>query len=280
LVKLASAQSKPWSIAVAGGYVYWTNLWAGIARVSTEGGAPGPLNTYGYPQNLSVVGSFVYYTHNASGGSVRRSPVNGNAESGLASPFEYPGAITTAGNFVYFGDTNNGAGGAVRRVAITGGSASLVDSGYGEPSAIVVSGDFVYYATRSGVIAKAQPTGDLHGALVEDQGDLSAVSQIAVGLDNVLYPLPGAGFVMKVSVEGGDPEPVASGFSEPIAVVLDGQTLYVADRAAGQISKLTLGETESRLLASEQSAPHALAVDATSLYWTNEGGTVMKLTPK
>jgi DNA-binding beta-propeller fold protein YncE len=35
------------------------------------------------------------------------------------------------------------------------------------------------------------------------------------------------------------------------------------------------------LLASGQGGPHGVAVDATSVYWTNQsGGSVMKLTPK
>jgi len=68
---------------------------------------------------------------------------------------------------------------------------------------------------------------------------------------------------------------------------VDGTNVYWTDEvASGTVMKVAVGGGTPVTLATGQDHPYGIAVDATSVYWTNVGssveysGSVMKVTPK
>jgi len=88
---------------------------------------------------------------------------------------------------------------------------------------------------------------------------------------------------MKCAIDGcGGKEPtrVALADGSDARFVIDVGAVYFS--ADGPIAKCGLGSDcfGYGLTVEARSAAHALAVDATSVYWADSDGTIMRLTPK
>src|SRR5262249_44238298 len=97
----------------------------------------------------------------------------------------------------------------------------------------------------------------------------------------------GDGRIMRMPLTDGAPETFAAGQLSPgVSIVIDGGNVYwttlgAPDARDGKVMKCPTAGGTPEVLASGQASPIAMAVDATSVYWTTfVGGTIMKLTPK
>jgi hypothetical protein len=78
----------------------------------------------------------------------------------------------------------------------------------------------------------------------------------------------GDGSVMKVPIGGGTPTVLASGLSGPYGIAIDGTSVYWTNVGDGTVMKVGLDGGAPLVLASAQYDPMGIAVDATSVYWT------------
>ncbi|MGB8294230.1 MAG: hypothetical protein WCG85_02260 [Polyangia bacterium] len=109
-------------------------------------------------------------------------------------------------------------------------------------------------------------------------------SWIALGAGGVYWMTGSA--LMRVSLDGGTPVPVASVQGFPSSIAVDAAYVYWTkfgtfsygseETTDGTVMKVPVGGGTPIMVASAQDAPHALVVDATSVYWI-AGGSVMKM---
>lgn len=80
---------------------------------------------------------------------------------------------------------------------------------------------------------------------------------------------------MKVPLRGGTVTTLASDQSSPHDIAIDANNVYWTNSAGGSVMKVSLAGGAPTTLASGQSDPYGIAVDPASVYWTG-GGNVMK----
>jgi hypothetical protein len=173
------------------------------------------------------------------------------------------------------------SGGGVWRVAKTGGTPSLVGaSDYA--TAIAVDSRNVYWIgdhavgggpkPQSGNALYVAPVGGGPASILAD----GAYSTLLAVDDANVYGESGAG-LWAVATGGGAlrqlVDPASLLFAEAIALGDDG--VYVAsfccDVAHGLIARVPKGGGVPVVLADNQPHPRAIAVDATAIYWSNDG---------
>jgi hypothetical protein len=304
---LVSSQDSPIALAVVGSSMYWATLGSGgaggVFTVHTIGGVPVTLATS--PNGVGTLAadeSFVYWeargpagTAGATESRVMRTPVGGGPSVTLAGHQAIVGGLFVLGGAVYW--TGNGAtgnaDGTVMRIPASGGAPGTLATGQASPTGISVDGDSVYW-TNSGTQAKSYSDGSV--AKVAIGG--GKPTALASGLSQPEYLTTSAGFVywtnalsglvMKVPIAGGKPETLAKAQPAPTSILVDGTSLFWTNIAGGifvmQLPTTGGGSPKivaSRPLTSDDIDPSVLAVDCTSLYFTDyKLGDVWKQTPK
>jgi hypothetical protein len=185
-----------------------------------------------------------------------------------------PALLAVDGSSVFWID-NSGGDATVMKVSVDGGTAETIWSGQGSLVTIAVDGTSVYWTTNQGALRKAPKGG---GAAV-DLAVLPGGAPDALSVDTTnVYGLT-SGALVKVPIDGGPVttlvSPVAPTATE---VPVDNASVYWA--SLGGIMKVPIGGGTSSTvisIASTAEVPVAIAIDTTSVYWTEPmAAAVMK----
>jgi hypothetical protein len=274
LVTLASGQDGAIGIAVDGTSVYWTTNGGTVSKVPIGGGAVVTLAAQGGSTfGIAIDSASVYWTALApsgngpvvsANGTVMKVALAGGDPVTLATGQNQVAFIAVDGTSVYWTnqDTTAPGSGTVMKIALDGGMPTTLASGQLGPQGIAVDRTSVYWANQ-------EPPGSSKGA---------PVGSSSPGATPPYLP----GTVMMMPLAGGSSVTLASE-SHPALVYW---TNIGGDirRSTGTVMKVALTGGSPVTLATGQAGPTGIAVDRTSVYWTNFGaasgaGSVMKLTP-
>ncbi|HEY1696753.1 MAG TPA: hypothetical protein VGG39_31540 [Polyangiaceae bacterium] len=210
------------------------------------------------PQVVLIQNGQAYFSEVISAGPILKVPITGGADSTLASSQPYPMGLSIDANNIYVWNSGsfsgssslNNSDGTVVQVPLNGSSATTLATG------MVVAFNAPYLNAVT--------------------NDVSKVYFVTGG--------PGtAGSINVVPIGGGSAAQVLyANQSFPQAVVTDGTNLYWGNWGTfdaqgnynndGTIMKAPIGGGSTpQTLASNQSAPAAIAIDGQNVYWTNIG---------
>jgi hypothetical protein len=222
-------------------------------------------------RQLAVDGSYLYFKCNTSG-PVGRVPVDGGTIEYLSSLASIgTDSLVVGGGYAYL---------STRRAPLDGGPAmNLVTSGNGGPYVAALDSQNLYWADAfdNQVVSLPITGGAIHTIASTPQPMNVAIDDTAIYWTT--YGPTGA--VMKTAIGGGGSQTtLASNVSYPDWIVVDDNNVYVTTTGAPSIIAIPKTGGAVTTLVSNQTGTE-LAVDATSLYWTDfQNVHVMKLTPK
>jgi hypothetical protein len=272
---LASGLNQPWDLAVNAQYVYWTGYGdSTILRVPVDGGSVATLaSEAGAPQQIAVDAVNVYWI---SGGVILSVPVGGGTRSKVWTGSINLDSIATDGTTLYWADANGTAGTIMSRPL--DGAATTLASAQSEPGIVGFGAGHAYWADTSlagpdpgqnsissvplggGTVATLVPAA---GWSVGAAGAISGATLYGeLGQDLVSFPLA-----------GGAPTTLAAD-AGPLQIVADGENVYWLTYS-GSIECIPIGGGRVVTLAfapdGPEMMPAVIAVDATSVYWVDQG---------
>jgi hypothetical protein len=292
-------------LSVVGGTAYWVNINSQqdtVMETSINGGTAtvfdnGPVGGSGNPITMTADANNVYWAESpipmGAGNTtlIMSEPLAGGTPTTLttttAAVFDN---IAVGSSGVYW--TNDQAPGTLFGVGLSGGTAQTLASGGGIDSqscGIAVQGANIYsMGTSSTPVATFLLSVPVSGGAPTKLWTSpvpNGLLCVAVDAASVYWTDGAGGTVNSLPFAGGTPTVIASGQSGPADLVVDGTSVYWLD-TNGSVMKAPIGGGPAVTLATGQGVSagtmaSAIAVDATSVYWTQTlVGKVMKLTPK
>jgi hypothetical protein len=260
-IALATAQ-RPLALAVDEAFVFWTNDDGSVYRAPKDGGEVKELSpAVGEPAlAIAVDATRVFWPVTASK-KISEVEKAGGATSVLAEGVE-AWDLAADGSNVFWPEHG------LQAVPASGGPVSwLVYCGQ-QPIALDAAN--AYFPFPGGTtLRKAPKTGESAVMLASFEGIIASLAVFGAEA----YVATDKGAVFRVPTAGGDPVEISSGLDVG-KIAVDASGIYATTHTlAGpnRVLRIPLAGGAATVLANEQHAPGAIALDAGAVYWANGG---------
>jgi hypothetical protein len=282
-VTLATVQGNATAIAVNGTNVYWATYdganSGAIWKVPLGGGTPTKLVTTANQQQAVAADATNVYWSGDKG--LSKMPQDGGTPTVLAAGGGGSALALDATNVYY---TNyDGTGNTIRKVPIEGGTPVVIAS-FVNPTAIAVDATNVYIlndvtdSTDSTAVDPLEVAPLTGGPLVPVAQGWPWVAPIGGGLTRNLAVgmnsvfWADVGHVGTLPLGGDQTWSVVPDNGEPLGLAMDETSVFWTDVASGEIKRMPLDGCPVSTFVSGELDPGAIAVDATSVYWISGKG--------
>jgi outer membrane protein assembly factor BamB len=229
----AAAGTEPWSVAVDSTHAYWTapNFASGgpnsaVMSIPLIGGTATTLAAVAGPMVLVANSTNLYWTSSGPA-AIQSVPIDGGSVSTVVNDPSGATALAVDAHNLYWCSTDG-----VYQEPLAGGTALSIGPA---ATAVAVDGTDVYYVTGGGSVGRVPIGGGAQTVLAT--GRIGTLAAVAVDGQNV-YWIEGEGTIQQGAVaalpkSGGRVAVLASGLSDPSAIVVDDSGIYFTNPAAG-----------------------------------------------
>jgi hypothetical protein len=258
---LASPQD-PLALALDEANVYWSNADGSVHQASKSGGEPTELSPgVGGPVFAVAVDATRVFWPATAFMKIAEVSKLGGATNVLAENVETLDVAADGAN-VFFPEH------ALMTVPAAGGAVSFVLPCAVEPLVLDATSAYAPLPDHA-TLRKLSKTG---GEAVVLAWMDSPITSLAVYEDTV-YVATSTGSVFAVPVDGGNPVALSAGL-DVARIAVDASGIYATTaRTPGpnQVLRIPFDGGEPIILADDQRAPRAIALDDDNVYWTNDG---------
>jgi hypothetical protein len=245
------------AVALDGAHVYWLNEPGPVMRAPKAGGPPeeltGSQNQAGW--GLAVDSTRVYWPTYQG---IQAAPKGGGAAATVLPGDSYDVALDDGNVYTTYP--------GIRKAPKEGGPVEWLADG---PSiGLTVSGGYVYWTTWELELVQKVPVDG--GPVVTIASGEPYPQHIAV-LGEFAYFTTAYGRLLRASTDGGAVTVLAESLGA-YGVAVDQTGIYLTTFDQGSIRRIPIDGGEPQILAGGQFFPRDIALDETSVYWTNDDG--------
>ena len=276
---LASGLGNSEALVIDSTSLYWPDRDGTVMKLSLDGGAPiAIVSGVGNAEFIAVDSAYIYWTNSTCfrgdagdvcTGTIIKAPLSGGQPATIASTPGLPEGIAVDSTNVYWTNWLSVYGGNVLSVGLDGGAVTTVAPNPGGVESIIATAGNLYWTGSGGLTRMplgGSPTtlaADCFGAaMVLDSVDAYWVCQGQGG---------DSGSVMKAALDGSSGVTVVSGQGPFGGIAVDFGSIYWTNGFGDHtVMRVPIdGGTPTMVATGKQ--PWAIAVDSTSVYWTDDG---------
>ena len=292
VVAALPAGSAPYGLDIDANNVYWTNSGPAsvnppalgtVMQAKKDGTGVVTLATgEDTPFAVHTAGGFAYWTSYSVTGVMRKTPIGGGPITALVDAPTARDFVIGASSIWWSREPDDMQSIPIGGVASSDASSVLLLTGNKQSNGITADANSVYWVNKEDGYVKRSDF-DFANDTPLSSGDVPW--DCVVDAKSLYWTekgsAPNVGKVMSASkVDGSNPVTIATGQSSPQGIAIDATHVYWGNAGDGSIMKAPLGGGAATVLAAGQGAPANVAVDGTHVYWTDPKNDLVVKVPK